>query len=171
MAGFTQVHVTGIPPDADEDAIDATFLTILVDREEMGWCDTRVMRDKDSGVCRGYCFLSFFSKAQAEAAINVLNDSGIHMAESPLAAQLSVAKKQGNSKPKGGQEDLPDLQRRRKTHPSQPKHPVGRRHCCSDKGRIQLQQSGKIIPLQATAKVGQQSRGARTGVDRLTGLE
>lgn len=162
MSGFTQVHVTGIPVDADDEAIDATFEMALVNREEMGWCDTRVMRDNNTGACRGYCFLSFLSLAQAEAAVSVVNDGGTHMAGSLLTAQLSAPKKQGNAKPKGVQEDLHDLQRRRKTYQSQPKHPVGRSHCCSDKGRIQLQKSGKIVPLLATAKIGQQSKGART---------
>mmetsp|Transcript_6770 Transcript_6770/g.18889 ORF Transcript_6770/g.18889 Transcript_6770/m.18889 type:complete len:98 (-) Transcript_6770:9-302(-) len=92
--GFTQVHVSGLPPDiSDAEVEDALTQAIQSTRpvpaesEEPQQpevvLDCRVVRHKDNGTCRGYCFLSFLTKADADEAVAALS-AGVEVAGAPL---------------------------------------------------------------------------------------
>jgi len=50
-----------------------------------------VVRNKDTLVCKGYCFLAFATLAEAKAAVNFLND-GVEVVGCAIKAQLSQPK-------------------------------------------------------------------------------
>lgn len=85
---WTQVYVTGLsqtndPTDEElEGLLDARYSLSAATEEDnnnmsMTWAgpgSTLVKRDKDTGACRGYAFLSFFSAHGASIAVDRIND-------------------------------------------------------------------------------------------------
>eukprot|EP00747_Dinoflagellata_sp_TGD_P165719 gnl/TRDRNA2_/TRDRNA2_187413_c0_seq1.p1 gnl/TRDRNA2_/TRDRNA2_187413_c0~~gnl/TRDRNA2_/TRDRNA2_187413_c0_seq1.p1 ORF type:complete len:208 (+),score=30.42 gnl/TRDRNA2_/TRDRNA2_187413_c0_seq1:43-624(+) len=100
-----------------------------------------VVRNKETGECKGYCFLSFQSTAEAEIAMNALN-AGVTVAGCEVKAALSKPKERPKTaERRTGQEDDRDLPLHRKRYSPAGKH--DNLHTCSDKSKLRTQ-NGKM---------------------------
>ena len=137
---WTQVYVTGLSRSADpsDEEIEINLCkTYSLDDADSSWGvpimwagagSTLIKRD-DNGCCRGFAFLSFYSKEGSLIVVDRINntgkndDDGIRL----LRAELSNPKGGKEKKKKGGnkkEEHLPDLRlRKQRTQPIR-KHPV-----------------------------------------------
>ena len=149
---WTQVYVTGLarainPSDEEiEDYLSKRYyLTDTADEEDGGsssnnnlmWAgkgSTLIKRDDDSGCCRGFAFLTFYSVDGAMIIIDRINNnisnnrSGGDGDNLSLRAELSNPKQGGNkrrnNKKNNNEADLCDLRLRRQRKPPVRKHPV-----------------------------------------------
>ena len=138
---WTQVYVTGLSRSADpsdeEIEINLCQKYSLDDADSGGvpimWAgagSTLIKRD-DNGCCRGFAFLSFYSKEGSLIVVDRINnnecDTGNDDDGIRLRAELSNPKGGKEKKKKGGnkkEEHLPDLRlRKQRTQPIR-KHPV-----------------------------------------------
>lgn len=89
--------------------------SLAVDEDELkvlaAFVSCVVVRNKDTQECKGYCFLTFETAEQAEAAIAVLN-AGVEIAGERVSAQLSKPKER-HAKPKDPSQEIGDLRLRR----------------------------------------------------------
>mmetsp|Transcript_21007 Transcript_21007/g.45783 ORF Transcript_21007/g.45783 Transcript_21007/m.45783 type:complete len:177 (-) Transcript_21007:15-545(-) len=168
--GFTQVHVSGLPPHVGDAEVEEALRALLsvgptvaapaeaaasevalaeAQEEELprpdNLLDCRVVRKKDTGECKGYCFLSFFRKTEAEDAIARLN-AGASVAGAPIQAQLSQQQRP-KSAAKAPGEELHDLRIGRRNFQSVRKHPGST--TCSDRN-VKLV-NGRKLPGNAVA--------------------
>jgi RNA recognition motif-containing protein len=137
---WTQVYVTGLaetvePTDEEiEDLFDARFGLTTIDPHTVLWAGpgtTLVKRDEDTGVCRGYAFLAFYSTDGAAIVVDrINNESEVQEDSSGLPPQLVAELSKPKSKQKKGQqgrdssENLPDMRLRRQRKAPIRKHPV-----------------------------------------------
>lgn len=166
--GFTQVHVSGLPTDCEDDAVEAKLRHVLVDARRRAaavqevepeanvdnvpdsvadveampaeteaegassldfadaFVSCAVVRNKDTLACKGYCFLAFTSLAQAEAAVQTLNEgvgAGVEVCGAQVEAQLSVPKAAKlKPEPAKAPPKQRDLRIGRKRYPAVSKH-------------------------------------------------
>jgi len=130
------LHVSGLAPEADDGVVEAALANALGD----AMLSCRVVRDRQTGTCRGFCFVTFADQDSATAALPVLN-SAILPPElgATITAQLSVPKPQ---KSKSAAANFPDLRLRNKRTPSRTKHPQS--ITCSDQKRSLNPKTGKL---------------------------
>jgi RNA recognition motif-containing protein len=138
---WTQVYVSGLsrtvdPTDEElEELLDKRYGLTTADPHVVLWAGpgtTLVKREDDTGVCRGYAFLVFYSDGGAAIAvdrINSISETGDESSGLPpqLVAELSKPKnRQPKKKGQGGgpSENLPDNRVRRKRRAPVSKHPV-----------------------------------------------
>lgn len=131
---WTQVYVTGLsqtaaPSDEDLEGLLEAWYDLSSDSDIMwaGPGTTLVKRDKDSGVCRGFAFLAFFSMQGASLAVDRINN-GVPRGDTQgvqLHAELSKTKTKAK-KEQAGQAgaDHSDIRLRHKRKAPVRKHPV-----------------------------------------------
>ncbi|CAE8686665.1 unnamed protein product, partial [Polarella glacialis] len=102
---------------------DADMITESPDDDAEVFVSCAVVRNKDTLVCKGYCFLAFTSLVQAEEAVEFLN-GGVEVAGVQVSAQLSFPKaaKTKQEKVVPQEEELHDLRLRRKRYQGTGKH-------------------------------------------------
>lgn len=160
-AGYVQVHVSGLPPECGEDAeVEAALQRALSDlspssvaaddREAVhaAFLSCAVVRSKDTGECKGYCFLTFEVAAQAEAAIRVLN-AGVEVAGAEVRAQLSRPKER-HTKTVRPAEDLHDLRIHRQRYAGASKKKQHGHLSCSNKSSTVTRWTGEINAAAGT---------------------
>jgi len=101
-----------------------------------------VVRNKDTNVCKGYCFLGFHSLKTAEEAMLVIN-AGVTVAGSQVQAQISQPK-QKHAKKKESNDDLGDLRLRRQRYPAASKKAMRGHVTCSDTSANVTAKTGRI---------------------------
>mmetsp|Transcript_95933 Transcript_95933/g.213507 ORF Transcript_95933/g.213507 Transcript_95933/m.213507 type:complete len:173 (-) Transcript_95933:112-630(-) len=133
-SGYAQVHVSGLDADCDDAEVDATLRRIIAGtrqglsengvaaeveseiagelKEAAAFISCAVVRNKNTGNCKGYCFVAFASSAEAEAAIALLNVEGTEVAGSRVTAQLSMAKARP-VKARNPAEELEDIRKQK----------------------------------------------------------
>lgn len=105
-----------------------------------------VLRNKETGACKGYCFLAFSSRSAAEAAMHTLN-AGVEVAGAKVKAQISQPKER-QAKPKDAGEDLHDLRLRRQRYQPPSKHAIRGHATCSDKSVKMTRWTGRVADKQ-----------------------
>jgi RNA recognition motif-containing protein len=149
---WNQVYVTGLSQTASEDPSDEELEQLLVERyhlsndDDVNWAGvgtTLVKRDKETGGCRGYAFLAFWTLSGATIAVerinnyinnnhnNSDNDTDLIMSSSlPLQLRAELSQPKKTTKKKGGADsnnsstDVIQLRLRRKRTATARKHPV-----------------------------------------------
>lgn len=148
---WTQVYVTGLarainPSDeeieaylckrysltdaANSNSIGDDNTAATINNDNLMWAgegSTQIKRD-DSGCCRGFAFLTFYSVDGAMIAIDRINND-VSTSESDddrisLRAELSNPKNNKKSNKKNNEDNLPDLRLRRQRKLPIRKHPV-----------------------------------------------
>lgn len=148
---WTQVYVTGLaravnPSDeeieaylckrysltdaANSNSIGDDNTAATINNDNLMWAgegSTLIKRD-DSGCCRGFAFLTFYSVDGAMIAIDRINND-VSTSESDddrisLRAELSNPKNNKKSNKKNNEDNLPDLRLRRQRKLPIRKHPV-----------------------------------------------
>ena len=133
---WTQIHISGL--NRSIEPTDEVIEQLLDERYQLSSNDiilwagvgTTLIKRDDQGACRGFAFMSFYSKDGALCAIEKINNykhdalSSTEQLPISLHAEISnpKAKKKKNNKDK--EEDLPDLRLRRQRAPPIRKHPV-----------------------------------------------
>jgi hypothetical protein len=131
---WTQVYVTGLsqtasPSDEDLEGLLDGWYDLSSDSDLLwaGPGTTLVKRDKDSGVCRGFAFLAFFSMQGASIAVDRINN-GVPRGDTrgvQLQAELSKPKTKTKKAPAGQPgADHSDIRLRHKRKAPVRKHPV-----------------------------------------------
>lgn len=109
MSGFSKVHVSGLPLVLVDEAVSTELSLLLSCAEDADagaasssadpplppFVDCVVVRDKDTGLGRGFVFLLFLAKEQAEDAVSVLNAKvagGATVLGAKISAELSRPK-------------------------------------------------------------------------------
>jgi RNA recognition motif-containing protein len=138
---WTQVYVTGLSRTVDptdeklEELLDKRYGLTAADPHVVLWAGpgtTLVKREDDTGVCRGYAFLAFYSDEGAAIAVDRINSKSEIGDESSglppqLVAELSKPKNRKQKKKpqdRDSSENLPDTRLRRKRRAPVRKHPV-----------------------------------------------
>eukprot|EP00933_Yihiella_yeosuensis_P053182 TRINITY_DN51360_c0_g1_i1.p1 TRINITY_DN51360_c0_g1~~TRINITY_DN51360_c0_g1_i1.p1 ORF type:complete len:204 (-),score=42.23 TRINITY_DN51360_c0_g1_i1:102-668(-) len=160
-SGFTNVHVRGLPEDCDDGDVDEALRRILTERRKQDGSsgaeedDDRlvacnVVRDKVSFKCKGYCFLSFNARDEADFAIKVLNEGGgVEIFGCQLQAQISQPKERHAPK-KDPYEDLKDLRLHRQRYQVGCKKAQMGNVTCSDKSKRVTKGTGSTSQITGT---------------------
>eukprot|EP00929_Paragymnodinium_shiwhaense_P046688 TRINITY_DN23759_c0_g1_i1.p1 TRINITY_DN23759_c0_g1~~TRINITY_DN23759_c0_g1_i1.p1 ORF type:complete len:308 (+),score=112.97 TRINITY_DN23759_c0_g1_i1:51-974(+) len=127
-------------PAGNEDEVEAEL------REAAAFVSCVVVRHKDTAECKGYCFLTFLTGEEAEAAIVLLNaEGGVEILGQPVQAQLSVPK---DRKKQTKEEELNDLRCRRQRYQA-----VGKKaqhgHFCNGAGPGR-NEAGRVTGITGT---------------------
>jgi len=136
---------TETAPDAAEEAAEASAEE---EEEEDPFVTCTVVRNKDTGACKGYCFLGFPSLADAEKAKEVIN-KGTIVAGSQVTAEVSQPKER-HAKPKDPDEIATDLRLRRCRYNMGSKKKRHGHVTCSDKSKNIATKTGAINALVGT---------------------
>ena len=139
---WTQIHISGL--NRSIEPADEVIEQLLDERYQLSsdgsnflWAGvgTTLIKRDDQGNCRGFAFMSFYSKEGALCAIDKINNYKHDTSTTttittpqlptPLHAEMSnpKGKKKKNNKV-NKEEDLPDLRLRRQRAPPIRKHPV-----------------------------------------------
>eukprot|EP00927_Polykrikos_kofoidii_P085709 TRINITY_DN9389_c0_g1_i1.p1 TRINITY_DN9389_c0_g1~~TRINITY_DN9389_c0_g1_i1.p1 ORF type:complete len:215 (+),score=26.16 TRINITY_DN9389_c0_g1_i1:46-645(+) len=179
MAGFTQVHVSGLSEDAADADVEAELKRGLLQRltipkavasndsvAEQGEGQTGVdpkddfeegadtftscvvVRCKTTSKCKGYCFLSFDSRDQADSAVVLLN-AGVTVGGQSVLAQIAQ-KKERPVKAKDPTEHLNDLRIGRKSYQAGSKKAIHGHKTCSDLSQSVTTFTGRMNAVAGT---------------------
>ncbi|KAL7537043.1 hypothetical protein ACHAXR_007551 [Thalassiosira sp. AJA248-18] len=142
---WTQVFVSGLPKSVDpsneeiENMLDRRFN--LTDDHSLMWAgrDTTLIKRDESGSCRGFGFLTFYSAEGASIIVERINnesegsrsDDGSEIMVKEYAFQLKAelsnpkgAKERSKAKSQKKDEHLPDVRLRKQRKAPIRKHPV-----------------------------------------------
>lgn len=116
-----------------------------------GYCGCVVVRDKNTGSCKGYCFLTVVVAEEANTIIDILNE-GSEICGAQVTAQLSRPKERGPKvEKKEVVEDLPDLRFRRKRYAAVGCKKAQMGHMsCSDKSKTMTKTTGRVDAIAGT---------------------
>jgi len=107
-----------------------------------------VVRNKDTGACKGYCFLGFTLKEVATEAMEILNQ-GVEVAGRPVMAQVSQPKERHAQKK---EEELGDMRLRRQRFEGSgcSKKKFLGHFSCSDKTKTVATRTGAVAEIVGT---------------------
>ena len=132
---WTQIHISGL--NRSIEPADEVIEQLLDDRYQFSSNDsilwagvgTTLIKRNDQGECRGFAFMSFYSKDGALCAVDKINnykhDTSTSTSQLPISLHAEISNPKGKKKKKDNkEEDLPDLRIRRQRAPPIRKHPV-----------------------------------------------
>jgi len=136
---WTQIHISGLnrsiePSDeVIEQLLDSRYQLSSNDSFLWAGVGTTLIKRDDQGNCRGFAFMSFYSRDGALCAIDKINTYKRHDTSTttstpqlPISLHAEISNPKGKKKKsnKDKEEDLPDLRLRRQRAPPIRKHPV-----------------------------------------------
>ena len=134
---WTQIHISGL--NRSIEPADEVIEQLLDERYQLSSDDsilwagvgTTLIKRDDQGICRGFSFMSFYSRDGALCAIEKINNYNRHdtslttIPQLPTSLHAEISNPKGKKKKKDNkEEDLPDLRIRRQRAPPIRKHPV-----------------------------------------------
>ena len=132
---WTQVYVSGFdravnPSDTEiEDYLCQRYS--LIDDGNLMWAGegSTVIKRDESGCCRGFAFLTFYSVDGAMVVVDRINNDAIDdTSDNRIRLKAELSNPKGGTKKKSGkknnQDNLPDLRLRRQRKQPVRKHPV-----------------------------------------------
>tara|TARA_B100000524_G_scaffold343095_1_gene238821 strand:- start:793 stop:1233 length:441 start_codon:yes stop_codon:yes gene_type:complete len=142
MGALCTLHISGLVPDVDDDAVHTALTAALGDQAPLLSCT--VVRDRQTGTSKGFGFIAFAHPEEAAAALSIIN--GDTPAEElgalgTLVAQIAAQKRPAKAAV-AAEKDLPDIRLRKKTGPSKTKHP--RSLTCSNQRQQLDPRTGKL---------------------------
>ena len=133
---FTQIHISGLKRSIEptneviEQLLDKRYQLSSNDSILWAGVGTTLIKRDDKGNCRGFAFMSFYSKDGALCAVEKINnynhDTSTSTLQLPISLHAEISNPKGKKKKnnKDKEEDLPDLRLRRQRAPPIRKHPV-----------------------------------------------